>query len=68
VDIRVNGVLQQQNYRVKVLYWKDCRASHNRAGCIREILNYYDLNWQLYYIGMPSEDLVPITFVKNSRP
>ncbi|MFP4090422.1 MAG: hypothetical protein ACLFUB_14335 [Cyclobacteriaceae bacterium] len=66
VDIRVNGVLRQENYRVEVFYWKDCLSPHNRAECIREILNSYDKRWQLYYIGMPTEDFVPITFVKRS--
>lgn len=65
VDIRVNGELQKQNYRVEVFYWKDCRARLNRAECIREILNNYDKNWQLYYIGMPTDNYVPITFMQR---
>ena len=65
VDIRVNGELKKQNYRVEVFYWKDCKARHNRAECIREILNNYDKNWQLYYIGMPTDEYVPITFMQR---
>jgi len=66
VDIRVNGELKQQNFRVEVFYWKDCQRRQNRAECIREILSKYDQNWQLYYIGMPTEEYVPITFMKRS--
>ncbi|WKN30156.1 hypothetical protein PZB74_14415 [Porifericola rhodea] len=66
VDIRVNGELQKQNYRVEVFYWKDCKARQSRAECIREILSGYDKNWQLYYIGMPTEEFVPITFMQKS--
>lgn len=65
VDIRVNGELKKQNYRVEVFYWKNCRARQNRAECIREILSEYDKNWQLYYIGMPTDDYVPITFMQR---
>ena len=65
VDIRVNGILQQQNYRVEVFYWRDCQARQNRAECIREILASYDPQWQLYYIGAPTDTLVPITFMKT---
>ena len=70
VDIRINGQLQQQNYRVEVFYWKDCqtqpsRALPSRAECIREILANYDPQWQLYYIGAPTATFVPITFVKR---
>lgn len=66
VDIRVNGELKRQNFRVEVFYWKDCKAEYNRAECIREILSRYDKSWQLYYIGMPTEEYVPITFMKKS--
>ena len=65
VDIRINGKLQQQNFKVEVFYWNDCEAQQNRAECIREILSKYDKDWQLYYIGMPTEDYVPITFMKK---
>lgn len=65
VDIRVNGQLQQQNYRVEVFYWKDCSARHSRAECIREILASYDPRWQLYHIGAPTNTFVPITFMKR---
>ena len=65
VDIRVNGQLQQQNYRVEVFYWRDCQARYNRAECIREILANYDPQWQLYYIGAPTTTFVPITFMKT---
>ncbi len=66
VDIRVNGQLRRQNYRVEVFFWKNCNARFNRAECIREILANYDKDWQLYYIGMPTDDFVPITFMKIS--
>ncbi len=70
VDIRVNGQLQQQNYRVEIFYWQDCQAEgvhagHYRAECIREILASYDPAWQLYHIGAPTDTFVPITFVKR---
>lgn len=65
VDIRVNGKVRRQNFRVEVFYWKDCSAEFNRAECIREILSRYDQNWQLYYIGTPTEEYVPITFVQK---
>lgn len=65
VDIRVNGQLLKQNFRVEIFYWKDCESMHNRAECIRQILSSYDEAWQLYYIGAPTQDFVPITFMKK---
>jgi len=29
------------------------------------MLSTYDKEWTLYYIGSPSDDFVPITFVKK---
>ena len=66
VDIRVNGQLQQLNYRVEVFYWRDCQAQQSRAECIREILASYDPQWQLYHIGAPTATFVPITFMKRT--
>mgnify|MGYP000611981834 CR=1 FL=1 len=37
----------------------------DRAECIRQMLSRYDDDWQLYYIGSPTEAFVPITFVKK---
>ena len=67
VDIRINGQLQQQNYRVEIFYWSDCQARQNRAECIREILTHYDPQWELYYLGAPTDTFIPITFVQKRK-
>jgi len=66
IDVRINGTRRKQNFRVEIFYWDNCQVPLNRAACIREILSNYDKDWQLYYIGMPTEKYVPITFVKKS--
>ncbi|MBO3699224.1 hypothetical protein [Roseivirga sp. E12] len=63
VEVKVNGKKMSYNYRVEVFYWADCEnPSEDRVDCIRQILDKYDSNWELYTIGMPTEELVPITF------
>lgn len=37
----------------------------DRAECIRQMLSRYDEDWTLYYIGSPTDEFVPITFVKK---
>ena len=65
VDVRINGEKQQLNYRVEVFFWKDCKSStSNRVECLKEILAGYEKGWQLYYIGTPTDEFVPITFKK----
>lgn len=63
VEVRINGIKQQYNYRVEIFYWKDCKSPRNkRVECLREIIEGYDDNWELYQIGLPSDEYVPITF------
>lgn len=63
VEVRVNGKKMSYNYRVEVFYWADCdNPNEDRVDCIRQILAKYDADWELYTIGMPTDELVPITF------
>lgn len=66
VEVKINGEKKSFNYRVEVFYWSDCEnPSDDRVDCIRQILAKYDPNWDLYQIGMPTDELVPITFRKK---
>lgn len=66
VEVKVNGKKMSYNYRVEVFYWADCEnPSEDRVDCMRQILDKYDANWELYTIGMPTDELVPITFRKK---
>lgn len=69
IEMTINGEKQQLRYRVELFYWTDCKLpTVNRVECLREILSDYDEDWQLYFIGEPTKDFVPITFVrKDSR-
>lgn len=66
VEVRINGEKKSYNYRVEVFHWADCEnPSADRVDCIRQILAKYDPAWELYQIGMPTDDVVPITFRKK---
>ena len=66
IEVTINGLKQQLHYRVELFYWEDCRFPQiDRAECIRQMLSQYDDDWTLYYIGSPTEEFVPITFVKK---
>ncbi|MDN5205275.1 hypothetical protein QQ008_28080 [Fulvivirgaceae bacterium BMA10] len=63
VEVKINGIKQQYNYRVEVFYWKDCKTPpEKRVECLKEIIEGYDDAWVLYQIGMPTDEYVPITF------
>jgi hypothetical protein len=66
IEMTINGERQQLHYRVELFYWTDCNIpTVNRVECIRDILSGYDQDWMLYFIGEPTADFVPITFVKK---
>ena len=66
VQVIINGLKQQLHYRVEVFYWENCSdPTAHRADCISEMLSSQDPEWAVYYIGAPTDEFVPITFVKN---
>lgn len=68
IEVTINGLKQQLHYRVELFYWEDCAVPViDRAECIRQMLSKYDEDWTLYYIGAPTDEFVPITFVKKGE-
>ncbi|MFN0176390.1 MAG: hypothetical protein ACKVU0_17245 [Saprospiraceae bacterium] len=68
IEVTINGERQQMHYRVELLRWEDCPApTADRVECIQHLLSQYDQEWALYYIGAPTDDFVPITFVKKDE-
>ncbi|MRS64212.1 hypothetical protein [Larkinella terrae] len=66
IEVTINGQKQALHYRVELFYWEDCNIpSIDRVDCIRQMLAGYDQDWTLYYIGSPTDQFVPITFVKR---
>ncbi len=66
VEVTINGLKQQLHYRVELFYWQDCtNPQGHRADCISEMLAHHDPEWTVYYIGAPTDEFVPITFVKE---
>ena len=64
IEVRVNGVKKNYNYKVEIFYWDDCANPSNRVECIREMVNSYDKSWELIHLGLPTEEYMPITFRK----
>ncbi len=68
IEMTINGVHQQVHYRVELFYWSDCDMPRiSRVQCIRNILQEYDQDWMLYLIGEPTDDFIPIMFVKKDE-
>lgn len=68
IEVTINGEKQQLHYRVELFYWEDCEIpAVDRAECIQNMLKGYDQDWALYFIGSPTDEFVPITFVKRDE-
>jgi hypothetical protein len=68
IEVTINGEKQEMHYRVELLHWADCPVRTNdRVECIEYLLRQYDQEWALYYIGAPTDEFVPITFVKKDE-
>lgn len=68
IEVSINGQKQRLHYRVELFYWNECGIpTVNRAECLRHILATYDQNWLLYYIGSPTEQFIPITFIRKKE-
>lgn len=68
IEVTINGQKQQLHYRVELFYWEDCGIpTIDRAECIKNLLKAYDQDWSLYFIGSPTDEFVPITFVKRDE-
>lgn len=66
IQMTINGEKQQLLYRVELFYWSDCKMPvFDRVECIRGMLKEYDQAWMLYFIGEPTDDFVPVTFVRK---
>lgn len=66
IDVTINGQRQALHYRVELFYWGDCTVpTFDRVDCIRQHLAGYDQDWTLYYIGAPTDEFVPVTFVRK---
>ncbi len=66
IDMTINGQKQKMHFMVEVFPWEACvTESDNRVDCIRELVHDYGSEWTIYNIGIPTENYVPLTFVKT---
>ncbi len=67
IEMTINRQKQKMHFKVELYQWDDCKSpEENRIECIRKLVNDYGEDWMVYHIGMPTDDYVPMTFVKTS--
>ena len=67
IDMTVNGKKQRMHFMIEVYPWDTCQDQEdNRINCIRQLVNDYGKEWTIYDIGIPTDNYVPLTFVKTA--
>ncbi len=63
LDIRVNGEQRNLRFRVETFDWdSENGSSENLIFILRDRISNYDSDWELYHIGTPQGDSIPVTF------
>lgn len=63
LDVHVNGEKRNMKFRVETFSWDEKNgSSEDLVSLLRERILNYDSHWELYHIGTPHENAIPVTF------
>ena len=63
LEVYINGEQRSLKYRVETFDWDERTGStENLVSVLRDRILNYDSEWELYHIGTPYEDAIPVTF------
>lgn len=63
LDVYVNGEQRNIRFRVETFDWdQDNGSSEDLVSLLRYRILNYDSDWELYHIGTPHKDSIPVTF------
>lgn len=63
LDVHVNGEKRNLKFRVESFAWNaETGSSEDLISLLRDRIDNYDKEWELYHIGTPVGDKIPVTF------
>lgn len=63
LDVHVNGEKRNMKFRVETFPWNSATgSSEDLVTLLRDRIRNYDSEWDIYHIGTPWEDRIPVTF------
>lgn len=63
LEVNVNGEQRKMKFRIVNFDWNSqTGSSEELVNVLREQINNYDRKWELYHIGTPHNDRIPVTF------
>ena len=67
IEMTLGGKRHKIHYRVELFYWaKDKAKETDRVEHIRNHIKDYNDGWEVYDIGEPTGEFVPLTFVNKN--
>ena len=68
LDIHVNGEQRSLKFRVETFDWDSNNgSSEDLVNSLRNRILNYDSDWEIYHIGTPHENSIPVTFRYNEN-
>lgn len=68
LDVYVNGEQRNLRFRVETFDWNaESGSTEDLVSVLRDRILNYDSEWELYHIGTPFEDSIPVTFRYKSN-
>lgn len=63
LDVHVNGEKRHMRFRVESFSWNsENGSSEDLVDILRSRIDNYDHDWEIYHIGAPADDSIPVTF------
>lgn len=63
LEVKINGERRNMKFRVVNFDWNaETGSSEELVSILRNQIQNYDNEWELYHIGTPHEDQIPVTF------
>lgn len=63
LEVKVNGERRNMKFRVVTFPWNaETGSSRELVHLLRDRIENYDRDWELYHIGTPLGDEIPVTF------
>ena len=63
LEVKVNGEKRFMKFRIVNFFWNaETGSSEELINVLRTQIKNYDNDWELYHIGTPQENQIPVTF------
>jgi hypothetical protein len=68
IDVSINGKKRKLKYRVEIVAWEDTGDStSDKVEVLKRVIKDHEADWKLIQIGVPSDNRIPVMFMKKHQ-